>query len=121
MRSKLSYYRGKIDKFKIKSKGSFQILISGTYQFIEYRKLFDKKHPLSHGVNTDSWTNADDFCLCDGINRYGMDAWPKITQDIRLWDHSEPKIWTPDQVWKLIFRKIEGREVQPDEETQALE
>jgi hypothetical protein len=50
-----------------------------------------------------------------------MDAWPKIVQDIRLWDHSEPKTWTSDKVWRLIFRKIEGREVQPDEETQAIE
>jgi len=107
LRMKLSSFRGKIGKFKISSK--------------EYVHMVHKKNHTSNGVSAEHWGPSDDFYLLDAIDKYGLDEWGKIIQDVVFWDHEEPRTLTPDQVWKTLFRRIEGYDPDMNQESECIE
>jgi len=107
LRMKLSSFRAKIGKFKISSK--------------EYVHMVHKKNHTSNGVSAEHWGPSDDFYLLDAIDKYGLDEWGKIIQDVVFWDHEEPRTLTPDQVWKTLFRRIEGYDPDMNQESECIE
>ena len=83
--------------------------------------MLAKKH---HGVNGNGayhWNSTDDFYLLEGVDKYGLEEWEKIVQDINLWDHSDPKTLDPDQAWQVLYRKIEGCEPDLSQEAECIE
>jgi len=83
--------------------------------------LNKKNHASSNGTSADHWGPSEDFYLLDAIDKYGLAEWTKISQDVFFWDHGEPKTLTPDQVWKVLFKKIEGCEPDMERETECIE
>ncbi len=83
--------------------------------------MFSKKHHhATNGNGEYHWTFTDDFYLLEGINKYGMEEWDKIIQDVNLWDHYDPKTLQPEQAWKVLYRKIESSEPNLSQETDSI-
>jgi len=69
----------------------------------------------------EKWDNIDDYCLFDGISRYGMEEWDRIMKDSELWDRAETKAYEDGDVWKLIFKKIEDKEPPENKELECVQ
>ena len=80
-----------------------------------------KKQSTSNGLTPEQWTNIDDFYLCEGIYKYGIDEWGRIIKDDELWNRSKPSLLAADQVWKLLFTKIEGHPPDMSQEKESIE
>jgi len=48
-----------------------------------------------------------------------MEEWDRIIKDKELWIHPEEKRAQVEEPWKVIFRKIEGRDPTPEQEEDA--
>lgn len=63
------------------------------------------------GNEQESWTNVDDYYLFEGICEYGMDEWDRIIQDVKLWQRPDENYDPSEHVWRMLFRKIEGKPI----------
>jgi len=124
LKNKVNYYRAKPEKFKVRSKSNFFFENNSPNNFITgYKKLFEEDGKMETEVDEDEekWDNIDDYCLFDGISRYGMEEWDRIMKDSELWDRAETKAYEDGDVWKLIFKKIEDKEPPENKELECVQ
>lgn len=90
--------------------------------FIEYAQLFGKKTGMAiEKENKFTWTYSEDYFLLEGINKYGLQEWTKIITDLKLWNSILSQGTQPEQIWKVLFMKIEECEPSPNQESEGYE
>lgn len=69
-----------------------------------------------HEMEPELWNNVDDYYLFEGICEYGMEEWDRILNEPKLWYRTGENYDPKEEVWRMLFRKIEGKYVVPGQE-----
>lgn len=118
LRNKLVTFKETPFEFKIniKRKSLFSII---SVIRIEYNDLFKGKTPQSSTIESDRWTSLDDYQLFKGISRYGLEEWDRLISDNEVWGYLKFPGQEGIKYWKKLFKKIEGKEVPPNQEKEC--
>ncbi len=71
----------------------------------------EEKNSQSDQGEFEKWTHNDDFLLFKGIAKHGLNEWDQLIKDSELWGYLNSHKKNEFDYWKVLFRKIERKDV----------